>query len=158
MILQNAFKPATIKIGLESEYKDELLEELVDILAKDYPKDWIFPREEALRALRKREEKMSTGIYKGVAVPHATFEGIDKLRGVIGISKRGIDFDSLDGNPVYLVFMLVSPPSQAEAHLEALRQIAILIQDPLLLENLMKATTPEKVYALIRQFEESLSP
>ncbi|HOW12075.1 MAG TPA: PTS sugar transporter subunit IIA [Rectinema sp.] len=158
MILQDAFKPATIKIELESEYKDELLEELVDILAKDYPKDQLFPREEALRALRKREEKMSTGIYKGVAVPHATFEGIDKLRGVIGISKRGIDFDSLDGNPVYLVFMLVSPPSQAEAHLEALRQIAILIQDPLLLENLMKATTPEKVYALIRQFEESLSP
>ena len=158
MILQDAFKPATIKIELESEYKDELLEELVDILAKDYPKDQLFPREEALRALRKREEKMSTGIYKGVAVPHATFEGIDKLRGVIGISKRGIDFDSLDGNPVYPVFMLVSPPSQAEAHLEALRQIAILIQDPLLLENLMKATTPEKVYALIRQFEESLSP
>ncbi len=158
MILQDAFKPATIKIELESKYKDELLEELVDILAKDYPKDQLFPREEALRALRKREEKMSTGIYKGVAVPHATFEGIDKLRGVIGISKRGIDFDSLDGNPVYLVFMLVSPPNQAEAHLEALRQIAILIQDPLLLENLMKAATPEKVYALIRQFEESLSP
>ncbi|HNZ93883.1 MAG TPA: PTS sugar transporter subunit IIA, partial [Rectinema sp.] len=67
MILQNAFKPATIKIELESEYKDELLEELVDILAKDYPKDQLFPREEALRALRKREEKMSTGIYKGVA-------------------------------------------------------------------------------------------
>jgi len=100
----------------------------------------------------------SLSMPSNVAVPHATFEGIDKLRGVIGISKRGIDFDSLDGNPVYLVFMLVSPPSQAEAHLEALRQIAILIQDPLLLENLMKATTPEKVYALIRQFEESLSP
>ena len=54
--------------------------------------------------------------------------------------------------------MLVSPPSQAEAHLEALRQIALLIKDHLLLENLMKATTPEKVFALIREFEDSLNP
>ncbi len=156
MILQNAFEPATIKIGLESEDKDELLEELIDVLAKNYPGGMVFPRESVLKALWAREEKMSTGIYKGVAVPHATVDGIDSLRGVLGISKKGIEYESLDGNPVYLVFLLVSPPSEAEIHLDALKQIALLIQDSLLLENLMKAATPEKVYSLIRGFEESI--
>lgn len=156
MILQKAFKPATIKIGLESEDKDELLEELVDVLVKDYPAGESFPREKVIEALQTREEKMSTGIYKGVAVPHATVEGIDTMRGVLGISQKGIDFESLDGNPVYLVFLLVSPPSEAEVHLDALKQIALLIQDSLLLENLMKAPAPDKVYSLIREFEENI--
>jgi len=156
MILQNAFKPATIKIGLESEDKDELLEELIDLLSRNYPQEKVFPRETVLEALWAREKKMSTGIYKGVAVPHATVEEIDTLRGVLGISKKGIEYDSLDGNPVYLVFLLISPPSEAKRHLDALKQIALLIQDSLLLENLMKASTPEKVYSLIREFEESI--
>jgi len=156
MILQNAFKPATIKIGLESDDKDELLEELVDVLAKNYPKEKAFPREEVLDALWAREDKMSTGIYKGVAVPHATCENIDSLRGVLGISKKGIEYGSLDGNPVYLVFLLVSPPNEVESHLDALRQIAHLIQDSMLLEKLMQTNSPESVYALIRDFEKSL--
>jgi PTS system fructose-specific IIC component/PTS system nitrogen regulatory IIA component len=155
MILQRAFKPASIKIGLESEDKDELLEELVDVLAKTYPKDKEFPREQVLDALWAREEKMSTGIYKGVAVPHATVEGIDSLHGVLGISKKGIEYESLDGSPVYLVFMLISSPGEAELHLDALRKIALLIQDPVLLDNLMKAARPEQVFALIREFEAS---
>ena len=158
MILQSAFKLASIKIGLESKKKDGLFEEMVDILAESYPKDKVFPKEEVLKALHKREEKMTTGIYKGVAVPHATVEGVDHLRGVLGISQKGIDYDSLDGNPVHLVFLLISPPSDAEAHLEALRQIAVLIQDPVLLENLVMAKMPEKVYSLIRDFEVSLRP
>lgn len=156
MTLQNAFKPATIKIGLESEDKDELLEELVDVLVKNYPTDKAFPREEVLDALWAREGKMSTGIYKGVAVPHATCENIDSLRGVLGISTKGIEYDSLDGNPVYLVFLLVSPPNKVELHLDALKQIALLIQDSMLLEKLMATTSPESVYALLRDFEKSV--
>ncbi len=156
MILQYAFKPATIKIGLESDDKDELLEELVDVLAKNYPKDKVFPREEVIDALWAREDKMSTGIYKGVAVPHATCQKIDSLRGVLGISKKGIEYGSLDGNPVYLVFLLVSSPDEVEKHLDALRQIALLIQDSTLLQKLMETNSPESVYSLIRDFEKSL--
>ncbi len=156
MILQKAFNPATIKIGLEGEDKGEVLEELTDVLSKTYLQGQTFPREAVLEALWTREKKMSTGIYKGVAVPHATVEGIDTLRGVLGISKKGIEYDSLDGSPVYLVFLLVSPPDEAEQHLDALKKIALLMQDPLLLENLMKAPTSAKVYSLIREFEESL--
>jgi PTS system nitrogen regulatory IIA component len=156
MILRKAFNPATIKIGLEGEDKGEVLEELTDLLSKNYLQGQPFPREAVLEALWTREKKMSTGIYKGVAVPHATVEGIDTLHGVLGISKKGIDYDSLDGSPVYLVFLLVSPPGEAERHLNALKKIALLIQDPLLLENLLKSPTPEKAYSLIREFEESL--
>lgn len=156
MIVQRAFEPSAIKIGLQSEDKDELLEELVDVLAKTYPKHLTFPRTEILDALWARESKMSTGIYRGVAVPHATVESIDHLRGVLGISKKGIDYEALDGSPVYLVFMIICPPGEAELHLEALRKIALLIQDPLLLENLMNAATAEQAYELIREFESSL--
>ncbi|HBK58948.1 MAG TPA: PTS sugar transporter subunit IIA [Spirochaetaceae bacterium] len=156
MILQKAFNPATIKIGLESEDKAEVLEELTDLLSKNYLQGQTFPREAVLEALWAREKKMSTGIYKGIAVPHATVEGIDTLRGVLGISKKGIDYESLDGSPVYLVFLLVSPPGEAEQHLNALKKIALLIQDPLFLENVLEASTPQKVYSIIQEFEERL--
>lgn len=156
MILQKAFNPATIKIGLESEDKAEVLEELTDLLSKNYLQGQTFPREAVLEALLAREKKMSTGIYKGIAVPHATVEGIDTLRGVLGISKKGIDYESLDGSPVYLVFLLVSPPGEAEQHLNALKKIALLIQDPLFLENVLEASTPQKVYSIIQEFEERL--
>lgn len=157
MILQKVFNVSTIKTDLESEYKDELFEELVDVLAKTYPQQKEFPRQEILKALEKRELKMSTGIYKGIAIPHATVESLDSLRGVIGISRKGIDYDSLDGNPVYVVFLLVSPSGEAELHLQALREIAILIEDQGTVQGLSTAATPEKAFSIMKQFENSIS-
>ncbi len=153
MILQKAFQPSTIKTDLESESKDELFEELVDLLAGVYPPRLTFPRREALEALSRREAKMSTGICKGIALPHATVDGLDSMKGAIGISKKGIDYDALDGYPVYLTFLLLTPPGDAESHLQALQRLAALIEDKVVVQKLSSATTPEAAFSIIKEFE-----
>ena len=153
MILQKAFQPSTIKTDLESESKDELFEELVDLLVGVYPPQLTFPRREAIEALSRREAKMSTGICKGIALPHATVDGLDSMKGAIGISKKGVDYDALDGHPVYLTFLLLTPPGDAESHLQALQRLAALIEDKVVVQKLSSAATPEAAFSIIKEFE-----
>ena len=154
MLLQQVFAPGRIKIGLESEDKDELFEELVDMLASDGGET--FPRAAVLAAVREREDKMSTGIKKGIALPHGKAEGLPELTGAIGISARGIDYGSLDGEPVYLVFMIVSSPSDSESHLTALKRLAILLDDPEFYTDLLRADSPARANSIIRNYETRL--
>jgi PTS system nitrogen regulatory IIA component len=154
MLLQRVFAPGRIKIGLESEDKDELFEELVDLLAKDGGRD--YPRASVLTAVREREDKMSTGIKKGIALPHGKAEGLSGLSGALGISKRGIDYSSLDGEPVYLVFMLVSSPKDSELHLAALKRLAILLDEPEFYTDLLRSDSSERASAIIRNYESRL--
>ena len=153
MILQKVFLPSTIKTGLESDSKDELFEELVDVLAKAYPAQSSFPRQQIIDSLAKREAKMSTGISKGIALPHATVEGLDTLRGVLGISSRGVDYDALDGYPVFLVFLLLTPPNDAELHLQALQRIASLINDHDVTSRLAASASSAAAFTVIKDFE-----
>jgi PTS system nitrogen regulatory IIA component len=154
MVLQKVFAPGSIKIGLESEDKDELFEELVDMLAKEGGRS--FPRSSVLAAVRDREDKMSTGIKRGIALPHGKAEGLSGLKGALGISKRGIEYASLDGEPVYLVFMLVSSPKDSELHLAALKRLAVLLDDPEFYTDLIRADSPERANAIIRNYETRL--
>ena len=153
MMLQKVFQPSTIKTGLESESKEELFEELVDVLARTYPPQHPFPRQQIIDALAKREAKMSTGISKGIAMPHATVEGLDELRGVLGISAKGIDYDALDGHPVFLVFLLLTPPDYAEMHLQTLQRIASLIDDPGVASKLAVSASSAQAFAVIKEFD-----
>lgn len=153
MILQKVFQPSTIKTGLESDSKEELFEELIEVLARAYPPQKPFPRQQIFDALTRREAKMSTGISKGIALPHATVEGLDTLRGVLGISAKGIDYDALDGHPVFLAFMLLTPPDDTEVHLQALQRIAVLINAHGETTKLAGAKTPQEAFALIKEFE-----
>ncbi|PKL75378.1 MAG: PTS sugar transporter subunit IIA [Candidatus Melainabacteria bacterium HGW-Melainabacteria-1] len=155
MILQKVFQPSAIKTGLESENKEELFEELVDVLARSYAAKPPFPRQKIIDALTRREAKMSTGIAKGIALPHATVEGLDTLRGVLGISSKGIDYDALDGHPVFLVFMLLSPPDDAESHLHALQRMASLIDDPHMAGRLAASASSSEAFALLKEFDSS---
>jgi len=155
MILQKVFGPSAIKLNLESDSKEELFEELVDHLSKTYPANARFPRTEIIEALEAREAKMSTGIAKGIALPHATVEGIDCLRGVLGVSRGGIDYDSLDGHPVYLVFMLLAPRGGSEFHLKALQQLALLIADQDFVQRLSTASNPEEAQSVFAEFDKS---
>ncbi len=155
MLLQQVFTPGRIKIGLESEEKDELFEELVDLVASRDGRG--FPRAAVLSAVREREEKMSTGIKKGIALPHGKAEGVDSLIGAIGISHRGIDYNALDGEPVYLVFLLVSSPNEAELHLRALKRLARLLDDPGFYTELVQADSPERAFQIIKSFEDLLT-
>ena len=156
MLLQQFFAPARIAIGLESEDKDELFEELVDLLTRTGGRD--FPRAAVLRGVRDREAKMSTGIKKGIAVPHGKAAGLSAIVGAIGVSRKGIDYEALDGEPVYLVFMMVSPPDNPELHLGALKRLARLLEDPEFTAELLDAESPAQAWATLKRFEDMLAP
>jgi mannitol/fructose-specific phosphotransferase system IIA component (Ntr-type) len=155
MLLQQIFTSARIKTELESVDKEELFEELVDLLARDGGR--FFPRAAALEAIRTREAKMSTGIKKGIALPHGKVVGIRDMVGAIGISRSGIDYDSLDGEPVYMVFMLLSSPEDSELHLGGLKRLAFLLDDPAFYTEIMDAINPERVFGVLKCFEDRLT-
>ena len=151
MFLYEAFPPELIKIGLEAEDKDEVFEELINRFCQVTRNN---AREDILNALREREAKMSTGIQKGIALPHGRTKAVENARGVLGISKKGIDYDALDGQPVYLVFMLVTPQVESEKHLRLLKRLAELLDNPQFFTDLVAQNDPQGANAIIRKYED----
>lgn len=152
-MLRELFTPARIKTRLEAEDKDEVFEELVDLLVTQYR---LSSRDEVLDAIRRREEKMSTGIKRGIAIPHAKTALAKGVIGVIGISRTGIDYQSLDGEPVHLLFLMLSSEADAGLHLAVLKKIALLVENPDFYEAAMAAPDAEAVHRTIVRFEEIL--
>ncbi len=153
MILGKLFSAKNIKLNLESTEKDELFEELIDLYVSN---DSSINRDAVLNSVRERESKLSTGIKKGIALPHARISGLKEPKGIIGISKKGIEYDSLDGNPVYVVFMLLSTAEDYSLHLKILNRLNILLLNPKFLEELFKETSDEGVYNTICKYENML--
>ncbi len=151
--LAELFSAERIKVNLEAEDKPEVFEELVDLLAGRYALDC---RDEILRAVVRREEKMSTGIKRGIAIPHAKTSFTRGVIGVLGLSRAGIDYASLDGEPVHLLFLVVSSEQDATTHLATLKKIALLVEDPGFLPSMLSAADPDKANAVIRDREEVL--
>ena len=100
---------------------------------------------------------MSTGIHKGIAVPHGKTSAVDTLRGVLGISQKGVQYDSLDGEPVYLLFMIISPMEDSEKYLRLLKHLAELMEIPQFQIELQAQKDPQNAFKIIRKFEEMLS-
>jgi mannitol/fructose-specific phosphotransferase system IIA component (Ntr-type) len=153
LTLQELFLPGRIKCRLEAEDKAEVFEELVDHLVTQFG---LKSRDEILDAIKRREEKMSTGIKRGIAIPHAKTTFTHGVIGVLGISGPGIDYESLDGEPVHMLFLLVSSEEDAGTHLSVLKKIALLVENPDFYREAMAAGDPEKVHRIIRTYEEIL--
>jgi PTS system fructose-specific IIC component/PTS system nitrogen regulatory IIA component len=151
MFLYEVFPPELIKIGLEAEDKDEVFEELVDQFCQVKKSN---AREEILEALREREAKMSTGIHKGIAIPHGKTNAIESLHGVLGISKKGIDYDALDGQPVYLLFTLLAPQKDSEKHLRLLKRLAGLLDNPQFYTDLVAQNDAQGANGVIKKYED----
>jgi PTS system fructose-specific IIC component/PTS system nitrogen regulatory IIA component len=154
MLLQDVFSPEFIKVDLEAEDKDEAFEELTDYFCQSHSSNI---REEVLEALREREAKMSTGIQKGIAIPHGNSNAVNTVCGVLGISRKGIEYDSLDGNPVYLLFMLIAPPADSETHLRILKRIAELLENPEFNIDLQAQKDAQGAYRVICKYEDRLA-
>ena len=154
MILEKVFSPETIIMNLESTDKDELFEEMVEALVAVQPE---ISRSEALTALRERESKMSTGIMHNIAVPHGNCASAKDVVGAIGISRKGIDYDSLDKAPVFLVFLILCNPSQPEMHLSVLKELASVLQNPAFVKEVMGKENPQEVYDLLCAYKEASS-
>jgi mannitol/fructose-specific phosphotransferase system IIA component (Ntr-type) len=114
-----------ITADLKSAKKDEVLREIVDMLiaAGDIDKA---NRTKVIDALMERVSLGSTAIGQGIAIPHAKTDAVSKLVGAFALSRKGVDFDSLDGEPVYIFFLLLAAQDSAGPHLKALARISRL--------------------------------
>ena len=104
-----------------------------------------------------REALGSTAIGQGIAIPHGKYDSIKKLVGCLGISKRGINFDSLDGEPAYIFFLLVAPVDSAGPHLKALARISRLLKDKYIRETLKTAKDDKSILTIVQQEDGRLS-
>jgi len=107
--------------------------------------------ESIVKAIMKREDLGSTGIGRGVAVPHTKHPSVNRLIGTVAISQGGVDFESLDGDPVQLFFLLVSPPDRPGDHLRALENISRQLRDDSFCKTLKEATGPQDVWRLLEE-------
>ena len=150
MQLTDLLTPDRIKIPLVSSNKDEILAELVEVVARNAS---VRDPEGVLQAVREREEVLSTGIGSGVAIPHGKSPAVSELSLVAGVQPEGIDFEALDGKAVNLFFLLVGPESAAGQHVKALSRISRLLRRDSFRVRLTEATTPEQFYSIIAEAE-----
>lgn len=139
-----------IRIPLESRTKDELLRELVSVLARG---DGVDDLEAVLQAVRDREAILSTGIGHGVAIPHGKSAVVPELRMAAGRTSAPVDFDALDGQPVELLFLLVGPESAAGPHIKALSRISRLVRRDEIRDRLVRAASPQEFLDALREAE-----
>ncbi|MFM8986954.1 MAG: PTS sugar transporter subunit IIA, partial [Planctomycetia bacterium] len=104
-----------------------------------------------VKAIMKREDLGSTGIGRGVAVPHTKHPSVNRLVGTVAVSPEGIEFESLDGEPVQLLFLLVSPPDRPGDHLRALENISRQLRDDSFCKMLKAAKGPVEIQALLEE-------
>ena len=133
--------------NIKGTTKEEVLKELVDALTKA---EGIKPKEELLKVLVNRESLGSTGIGQGVGIPHAKTNAVKKLVAAFGISHTGVNFDALDGEPVYIFFLLVAPEDSAGPHLKGLARISRLLKDRFFRESLKQLTDEKAILKMIR--------
>ena len=148
MALVDLISPEIIKVPLSADNKPAVIRELVQIL-KDAGK--IDDNNVILEAIHKREDLGSTGLERGIAVPHAKTDSISSLTISIGISPGGIDFNSLDGKLSQLFFLMLAPPDQSGPHIEALAEIAKLSRSSAFISTLISAKSPQEVVDLFRE-------
>lgn len=139
-----------IKAELESDSKDEIIGELVNLLSdEDSIKDLIEIKERVL----EREEIMSTGVGKGFAIPHAKTSAVKGIIACFAKSKKELEFNSLDGEPVHLIFLLIGQDNLIGPHIKLLSRISRMMNKDEFREALLNANTPEKIYHTFEEEE-----
>lgn len=139
-----------IKIGLESETKEELFEEMVQLFVQE---GLITNRKAAVNALLEREAKMSTGIANGFALPHGKLEEVKGVIMALGVLRNSMDYDALDGEPVDVVIALFSELGNPAPHIEALAEISRHLSMPDFVSRIKVAQSAEEVLRIIKSEE-----
>lgn len=147
MKLREFFTEEAVSLDMQADAKDDLLKELVRLLRLD-------PKSEGIlfKTLRRRENLGSTGIGKGLAIPHCRSLVVNRLRLAYGRKPRGIDFKAIDGAPVYHFFLIVAPPLEvSNQYLPVLGKIAQFGKDPAVPATLRTITTPQEFLDLLEE-------
>lgn len=150
MKITDFLRERAITVNLAAADKDGVIRELVHLLVKAGE---IKPVEEEKLSpiLLAREALGSTGIGQGVGIPHGKSNCVKELIAAFGLSKRGVNFDSLDGEPAHIFFLLVAPEDSAGPHLKALARISRLLKDRFFRESLKEAKDEKQILRIIQQ-------
>lgn len=140
-------------VDLQATGKEDAIREIVQSL-RDAGSLAEADVESVIRAILNREELGSTGIGQGVAVPHTRHPKVDRLVGTVALSRRGVDFAALDGEPVDILFLLVSPPNQPGDHLRALEKISSQLKNERFVSFLRQAKTRQEVEDLLDEADQ----
>ena len=111
-------------------------------------------QEDVVECILEREQLGTTGIGRGIAVPHAKHDGVAHTVGTVGVSTNGVAFDSLDGSPVNVLFLLVSPPDQSERHLKVLEKISRHLREDMFCRFLIQSKTIEDVQQVLADVDD----
>ena len=139
--------PNAIAAELTATTKVAVLEELVALLSKGGK---VADAKTTVNVLIDREKLGSTGIGQGIAIPHAKTDQAKEVVAAFGLSRRGVQFDALDGEPVNIFFLLVAPPEAAALHLKALARISRLLKDKFFRQSLRETRTAQDILKLIK--------
>ena len=151
MRLSELLEENNIIPDLKAKDKKGALEELAQAMVSQKPS---LDKEALVNVLLDRERLGSTGIGDGVAIPHGKFHGIEQPIISFGRSRKGLDFESMDGEPVYLFFLLVAPENSASIHLKVLAKIARILKNSSFRKVLIEAQTQKEIYETIIQNDE----
>jgi len=150
MVLTQILEPACIKVPLQGKNKEAIIAELVDVLdAGGFLQD----KNSVLQAVLMREQTRSTGIGSGIAIPHGKCKGLKDLVMAMGISRQGVDFQSIDEKPVYIVVLLASPLDRTGPHIQALARISRLMLDEDFKNKIQNSSSAQELYELISSKE-----
>lgn len=150
MRIKDILSPESMIMDLKATTKDEAISEMADL---EVATGIVNNKEKFVESIWAREKESTTGIGGGIAMPHARNEYINKARVLFAKSEKGVDFDSLDQQPVHLFFMITAPAGADNTHLQALAKLSSLLINPDLVEKLKAAKTADEVIDLFSQAE-----
>lgn len=155
MLLHEIYNKDRIRLHLNDMTKEQALKELVDQLIRT---TGIKLEDDILKVIMDREKTMSTGISHGIAIPHGKIDNLNGIAGVIGISDKGINYDSLDNEPTRIIFLFISNKSKYEEHLMMLNKISVIALNEKFRSEILKAKDPESANLILKKYEKKPTP
>jgi fructose-specific phosphotransferase system IIA component len=150
MNLTQILQPNCVRVPLEGKDKKSVIMELVELLDANH---LLSDKQTVLDAVLLREKTRSTGIGSGIAIPHGKCNAVKELIMALGIAEQPIEFESIDGKPVRIILLLVSPLNQTGPHIQALAKISRLMLDESFKNNLEKCTSAAQAYEMVSKRE-----
>ena len=146
MNLKKILTKDTILPELKADTKRSVIEEMIGFMASSGK---FTGKTAAVQAVLAREEKMSTGMQNGIAIPHGKTDAVDQLVAAVGIHRAGVDFASMDEKPAHIFILTLSPENRAGPHIQFLAEISRVLSRPELREKLLSAATADEILNLL---------
>ncbi|MDQ1330235.1 MAG: nitrogen system component [Thermodesulfobacteriota bacterium] len=150
MKILDVLRKETILTDLKSKDKKGVIEELVASISQVTGKN----SNELVQVLLERERLGSTGIGGGIGIPHGKLANLESLIMGFGLSRKGVDFESMDGRPTHLFFLIITPENSTGLHLKLLARISRILKNDTFKKKLMKASGSDDVYSIIEEVDE----